>query len=72
MPKHIIEFNLPEEQEELDTTLNASKYYICLWDMQEYFRTQVKYENLTEEEIKVFEKIREKFYEVLNENGIEL
>lgn len=80
MPKHIIEFNLPEENEELDTTLKASKMSIALFDIQnELFRPSWKHgysdetlQKLCENEDvqKAIEILHKKFIEILEENDV--
>lgn len=39
MPKAILEFNLPEENEEYKTTMKAQEYYCQLWDIEQYLRS---------------------------------
>lgn len=42
--KATLEFNLPEEQEEFETTVKASDYKLALWDIaQEVFRPARKH-----------------------------
>lgn len=44
MPKAILEFNLPEEQEEFDTAVKAIDYKLALWDIaQDIFRPARKH-----------------------------
>lgn len=44
MAKAILEFNLPEEQEEFEMAARASDYSIALWDIaQDIFRRARKY-----------------------------
>lgn len=45
MPKHIIEFNMPEESEELRMTMSASKHYSILWDIVQLVRKWRKYDD---------------------------
>lgn len=84
--KHIIEFNLPEEQEELQTYMNAPKLSSAMFDFEnDVLRKNIKY-GLTEdairqldvctpeeqeEAIRVFEYIRTKYFELLREHGVE-
>jgi hypothetical protein len=46
--------------------------YSALWDISQELRTLWKYEELNEEEWKIVERIRDKFYEILDENQIKL
>ena len=75
--KHIIEFNLPEENDELKTTLNASNYYCALWDFsQEVLRAYDKYgipEQCKDMSLEDFiSHIRERFNETLSSNDVSL
>lgn len=77
MPKHIIEFNLPEENEELNTTLKASKYFSMLTDMSEYLRRMTKYgthpkdeRELNSDETAIVQEIRNYFYDCLKDNDL--
>ena len=70
--KAILEFNMPEDQVEFDFAVQGSKMYSALWDISQELRTIWKREELSEEEFKIVERIRDKFYEILDENQIKL
>jgi hypothetical protein len=70
--KATLEFNLPDDQHEWDNAVNANAMYLALWDLSQEIRTLWKYEELSEEEWNMVERIRDKFYEILNDNHIEL
>jgi hypothetical protein len=65
-------FNLPEDQAEFDFATQGGNMYAALWDISQELRTLWKYEELSEEEWKMVERIRDKFYEILDENQIKL
>lgn len=65
-------FNLPEDQAEFDLAIQGSKMYVALWDISQELRTLWKYEELKQEEWDMVERIRNKFYEILDENQIKL
>jgi len=65
-------FNLPEDQAEFDLAVQGSKMYVALWDISQELRTLWKYEELKQEEWDMVERIRNKFYEILDENQIKL
>jgi hypothetical protein len=46
--------------------------YAALWDISQELRTLWKYEELSEEEWKIVERIRENFYDILEKNNINL
>lgn len=65
-------FNLPDDQAEFDFAIQGGKMYSALWDISQELRKIWKYEELSEEEFKIIERIRDKFYEILDENQIKL
>jgi hypothetical protein len=65
-------FNLPEDQAEFDLAVQGSKMYVALWDISQELRTLWKYEELKQEEWDMVERIRNKFFEILDENQIKL
>ena len=67
--KHIIEFNLPEEREELKMTMQAGAFHSALWEMANQLRSWCKHSDETSVE---FEILRDKFYEILKDNEVEL
>ena len=70
--KATLEFNLPDDQNEFDLAVQGSKMYLALWDISKELRTLWKYEELSEEEWNMVERIRDKFYEILDDNQIKL
>jgi hypothetical protein len=65
-------FNLPDDQHEFDLAVQSGKMYSALWDISQELRTLWKYEELSEEEWKMVERIRDKFYEILGDHQISL
>ena len=70
--KAILEFNLPEDQAEFDFAVQGGNMYAALWDISQELRTLWKYEELSEEEWKIVERIRNNFYDILQKNNIDL
>ena len=70
--KAILEFNLPEEQEDYDMAFCGHDYWCSLYDFSQYLRNKIKYEELDEKTTKIYDQIRSEFYEILKEKGIEL
>ncbi len=48
--KAVLEFNLPEEQEEYSEAINGSKYKSALQNIFNIVRYKLKYEDMSEEE----------------------
>jgi hypothetical protein len=45
---------------------------LAIWDMQQEFRGRLKHGQLSDEEYEVTKKLSDRFYQILNENGIDL
>jgi len=70
--KAILEFNLPEDKYEWENAIRADAMYLALWDLSQELRTLWKYEELSDDEWKMVERIRDKFHEILSEHNINL
>lgn len=65
-------FDLPEDKYEWENAMRADAMFCALWDLSQELRTLWKYEELSEEEWNMVERIRDKFYEILSEHNINL
>lgn len=65
-------FNLPEDQAEFDFATQGSNMHSALWDISQELRTLWKYEELDEKEWDMVERIRNKFFEILEDHQIKL
>ncbi len=72
--KAIIEFELPEDQEEYQMANNASKMYMALWDIRQLFRSKLKYnsDGLNDEQLEQWEAMRGDFFDILDNNDLKL
>ena len=61
-----------ESEYELRVYTQANDLSMVLFEYDQYLRTKLKYETLTEQEYDAYEKAREKLHELLNEHGINL
>lgn len=69
--KATLEFNLPDDIDEFNMITKGSKYYSTLWEMDQWLRSQIKYnENLTQEQHDVYEISREKLREFMSDNNV--
>ena len=69
MPKAILEFQLPEEQEEFELAAFGSKYRYALDNVREAFRRKAKYE---ENPATTWDDASELFWDSLREADVEL
>ena len=67
-------YNLPDDQAEFELATNASKWFSFAHALEQHLRSEWKYNEATytEDQYKVLEQIREKFYELLDEEGLKL
>lgn len=72
--KAILEFNLPDEQEEFQLAANAVKWMSFANEFSQFLRAECKYnaDTYTEDQYRLLEQIRERFHEMLNEEGLSL
>ena len=68
-----LEFDLPEDQDSMTLALNGSKYWLCLWDLDNWLRGLLKYdETLGEENAKQYQEVRDKLREIMEDHGVSL
>jgi len=65
--KAILEFDLPEEQEDFENTIVASKVFLALWEYDQWLRNQYKHGDH-----EWAYEAREKFREMLSDEGINI
>jgi hypothetical protein len=75
MAKAILEFDLneTEDRNEHERMLKSLDLCLALWDMDQYLRSQTKYnESLTQEQWDILDETRTKLYEIMNAKAISL
>jgi hypothetical protein len=70
--KATLEFNLPDEQHEFYCATKGQDMIGVLWEMQSELRKLWKYEELNEDQFNMVERIRETFFNSLQEHEINL
>lgn len=71
--KATLEFNLPEDQYEFNTAIKGGDWKHVCWEMEQYLRKEIKYnDSLSEEQLRVYEGVREEFYGFMNDNNVDL
>jgi len=72
--KAILEFELPEDEQEYEMANNASKMYMALWDIRQLFRSKLKYnsDGLNDEQLEQWEEMRGNFFDILDNNNLNL
>ena len=68
--KAILEFNLPEEDEEFKQAANAGNMHCAIFEFSQYLRKKLKYEDLSEQETKTYENVQAEFLGILEEYNV--
>jgi len=69
--KAILEFNLPEEDEEFKQAVKAGDMHCAIFEFSQYLRKKLKYEDLSEQETKTYENVQAEFLGILEEYNVE-
>jgi hypothetical protein len=74
MPKVILEFDSFEDSEELKVALEGGKWKGVAWDLDQYLRNKIKYneDSLSVEVLDALEKVREELRELINSSQLYL
>jgi hypothetical protein len=73
MAKIIIEFDSVEEAEDARTALDAWKWKNAMWQLDQHLRSELKYnEKISDETDKAYQAIRDKIYEILNDDNLNI
>jgi hypothetical protein len=69
--KAILEFDLPDDQADFDLANKGGKYYFVLWEMDQWYRSKIKYDGtLSDEQYKMYEDSREHLRGLMYDNGV--
>lgn len=66
MPKVVLEFNYPEDENECRRALNGSKAFACLWSIRQEIRKHTKHDA---DSVQVLERIADLVSATLSETG---
>ena len=71
--KGILEFDLRDDQKEFETACNAGKYKSLIWDLDQFLRKEIKYnEKLHIHTVNAFQLIRDKIREECSNENISI
>jgi hypothetical protein len=72
--KAILEFNLPEDQEQFEDASNGWKWSLLVWELDQHLRNETKYEpdSTPPEKYQAYCDLRDKLHEMLNNHSLEL
>lgn len=66
----ILEFNLPEENDDFQAALNGHNYKSAIWHFDQLLRSEMKYKELSDETYKAFEWCREELRKILQQDNL--
>lgn len=71
MAKMTIEFDTVEDKDDMEWCLNGMKWSLVACELDQYFRSRIKYENdISEDTYNAVESARAKLRELMRENGL--
>lgn len=73
--KAILEFDLPEDEQDFKLATKASDWWDVCWQMDQWLRAQYKYmsdESYSEDKYNAYYEARQKLFELMSENGVSL
>jgi hypothetical protein len=70
--KATLEFKLPEEKYEFANATQGAKMRSVLWDLDQWLRAKLKYEELTDGQYDSFKETRDELRKLLIEENIDL
>ena len=68
--KAILEFNLPEDNEEFQNAVNGSNYKHAHWQLDQLLRSEIKYKELSKETYKAYEYCRQEQRKILAQDNL--
>ena len=72
--KAILEFNLPEDQDEFNQAVKGGDWRSLVWDFDQYLRSNTKYapDGMPADEYRAYEKVREHLRYMISEMNLSL
>jgi FKBP-type peptidyl-prolyl cis-trans isomerase (trigger factor) len=70
--KATLEFNLPEDDEDLADARKGSQWKWAMDDLSNYLRSQIKHADHTAEEYRIFERVYDRLYEILDDRDLRI
>lgn len=68
--KAILEFDLPEDTTDFQAAINGSNYRSAIWDYDQWLRSKMKYNELTDETYKAYDTCRKELRKILEQENL--
>jgi len=66
----ILEFNLPEENDDFQAALNGTNYKSAIWDFDQLLRSEMKYKELSDDTYKAYKFCRAELRKILEQDNL--
>jgi vacuolar-type H+-ATPase catalytic subunit A/Vma1 len=72
--KAILEFNLPDDDQEYNLANNAMNFWNVLWELDQELRANTKYapDDMSSDTYEAYQSIRDKLHELMTDNNVSL
>jgi hypothetical protein len=70
--KATLTFNLPEEDHEYSNAVDGSKMRSVLWDLDQWLRAKLKYEELTDGQYDAYKATRDELRRLLIDENVDI
>ncbi len=72
--KAILEFNLPEDNQDFNMAVNAMKFWSVLYELDQNLRAKTKYapDDLPQDKYDAYQEVRELLHQLMNEENVNL
>lgn len=72
--KAILEFNLPEDDQDFNMAVNAVKFWSVLYELDQNLRAKTKYapDDLPQDRYDAYQEVRELLHQLMNEENVNL
>ena len=70
--KAILEFNLPDDQQDFELATKGLKFWSVLWELDQSLRSKTKYasDDLPQDKYDAYQEIRDELYELMSNNDL--
>jgi hypothetical protein len=68
--KAVLEFDLPEDQDDFQSAINGNNYKSAIWNFDQLLRSEMKYKELSDETYKAYKYCREELRKILEEDNL--
>jgi len=68
--KAILEFDLPEDQDDFQSAINGNNYKSAIWDFDQLLRSEMKYKELSDDTYQAYKWCREELRKILEQDNL--